>query len=178
MLRIAEDSFKLMRCHEFGGTSFRLWPLFALLLIVTPSSLLPENHKKKKYQVQLQPKLEKENTICASSTRNKKEVIDKAKVRPPKTQSNYDCSHHPLHVDDTQVESHPSILHRKKGNQWTFFYGSTNRYHQVQLQWNIKESFSFHICPYPILHPGSDYNRKKKHIVPRSRLQFLLHPKP
>jgi hypothetical protein len=91
--------------------------LFALLLIVTPSSLLPENHKKKKYQVQLQPKLEKENTICASSTRNKKEVIDKAKVRPPKTQSNYDCSHHPLHVDDTQVESHPSILHRKKGNQ-------------------------------------------------------------
>jgi len=91
--------------------------LFALLFIVTPSSLLPENHKKKKYQVHLQLKLEKANKICASSTRNKKEVINTSKVRPPKTQSNCDCSHHPLHVDGTQVESHPSILHRKKGNQ-------------------------------------------------------------
>jgi hypothetical protein len=91
--------------------------LFALLLIVTPSSLLPQNHKNKKYQVHLQPKLEKANTICASSTRNKKEVINTSNVRPPKTQSNCDYSHHPLHVDGTQVESHPSILHRKKGNQ-------------------------------------------------------------
>jgi hypothetical protein len=44
------------------------------------------------------------------------------------------------------VESHPSILHRKKGNQWTFYYGSTNRYRQAQLQWNMKASFSFHMC--------------------------------
>jgi hypothetical protein len=69
MLRIAEDSFKLMRCHEFGGASFCLRPLLALLLIVTPSSLLPENHKKKKYQVHLQPKLENANNMCIFNTK-------------------------------------------------------------------------------------------------------------